>query len=126
MSLGADALFDFAGSGRKALGVQGRVVLDNLMNNVRANYSIVNHVRVIGYADPIGSEQQNERLSYERAQTVKEYLQENGLQSTRITAQGRGASALVVSTCGRAATDADIACNSPNRRVMVEISGTRR
>lgn len=126
MSLGADALFDFAGSGRKALGVQGRVVLDNLMNNVRANYSIVNHVRVIGYADPIGSEQQNERLSFERAQTVKEYLQENGLQSSRITAQGRGSSALVVSTCGRAATEADIACNSPNRRVMVEISGTRR
>lgn len=126
ITLAADALFDFAGSDRKALGVQGRVVLDNLIANVRANYTNVDHMDVIGHADPIGSEVQNDRLSYERAQTVRDYLQVNGMQSTRITAQGRGASVLVETNCGRTATATDIACNSPNRRVTVEISGTRR
>jgi OOP family OmpA-OmpF porin len=126
ITLAADALFDFAGSDRKALGVQGRVALDNLIANVQANYTSINQLDVLGHTDPIGSDQQNDRLSIERAQTVKSYLQQNGLQSTRITAQGRGASVLVVNTCGRAATAADIACNSPNRRVTVEIRGTRR
>ena len=126
ISLGADALFEFAASDRKALGAQGRMALDTLIANVRANYSSINHIDVFGHADPIGTAQQNERLSNERAQTVRDYLQENGLQSTRITSQGRGASALVLSTCGRAATPKDIACNSPNRRVTVEISGTKR
>lgn len=126
ITLGADALFDFAASDRKALGAQGRIALDNLIANVKSNYSSINQMDVFGHADPIGTAQQNERLSNERAQTVRDYLQENGLQSTRITAQGLGASALAVSTCGRSATPKDIACNSPNRRVTVEIKGTRR
>lgn len=126
ITLGADALFDFASSDRKALGAQGRMALNNLIANAKANYSSIQYMDVTGHADPIGTAQQNERLSLERAQTVRDYLQENGLQSTRITSQGRGASALVVSTCGRAATAKDIACNSPNRRVTVEISGIRR
>jgi OOP family OmpA-OmpF porin len=126
ITLAADALFSFAGSDRKALGAKGRTALDNLITNIKNDYSIINQLDVSGHTDPIGSEKQNDRLSSQRAQTVKSYLQENGLQSTRITAQGRGASELVVNTCGRAAKAANIACNSPNRRVTVEIRGTRR
>ncbi len=126
ITLSADALFEFAASDRNALGAQGRMALDNLIANVKANYSSIKHLNVFGHADPIGTAQLNERLSSERAKTVRDYLQENGLQSTLITAQGLGANALVVSTCGRTATAKDIACNSPNRRVTVEISGTSR
>jgi OOP family OmpA-OmpF porin len=61
-----------------------------------------------------------------RAQTVREYLKENGLQSTLITSEGRGSNALVVATCGRQAQAEDIACNAPNRRVKVVISGVMR
>lgn len=126
LTLGADALFDFASSDRKALGAQGRVALDNLIANVKSNYNRIDRIHVMGHADPIGSEQLNDRLSNERAQTVRDYLQENGLSSTRITSEGRGSSAPLVSTCGRSAMPKDIACNSPNRRVTVEISGAMR
>jgi OOP family OmpA-OmpF porin len=119
-------LFNFAGSDRKALGVNGQAELDNLIANIQANYSSINQLDVIGHADPMGTEQQNNRLSLRRAQTVRDYLQENGLQSTRLTVQGRGASVPVVSNCGRTVTAANIACNSPNRRVAVEIRGTKR
>jgi len=126
ITLGADALFAFAGADRKALGAQGRTALDNLMANVKANYSSIEHIHVLGYADPIGEEQVNDRLSSDRADTVREYLHKNGLQTTRITSEGRGSKALVVAACGRKAQAEDIACNAPNRRVKVVISGVMR
>ncbi|WP_158272890.1 OmpA family protein [Limnohabitans sp. T6-5] len=123
---GADALFEFAGYDRKALGAQGRIALDNLIANVKANYSSIEHIHVLGYADPIGEEQVNDRLAGDRAETVREYLKENGLHTTRITSEGRGSKALVIATCGRQAKAEDIACNAPNRRVKVVISGVMR
>jgi OOP family OmpA-OmpF porin len=123
---GTDALFEFAGHDRKALGTQGRTALDNLIANVKANYSSIDHIHVLGYADPIGESQVNDRLASDRAQTVREYLQENGLHTTRITSEGRGSKALVIATCGRQAKAEDIACNAPNRRVKVVISGVMR
>ncbi|WP_090142916.1 OmpA family protein [Limnohabitans sp. DM1] len=126
ITLGADALFDFAGSDRKALGPQGRVALDNLIANVMSNYNSVERIHVLGYADPIGESAVNNRLAKERAQTVRDYLKENGLQTTFITSEGRGSNALVQATCGRKPTAEDIACNAPNRRVKVLISGVVR
>eukprot|EP01030_Chromulinospumella_sphaerica_P005148 gene5148-5034_t len=101
------------------LGAQGHIALDNLIANVKANYSSIERIHVLGYADPIGEAQVNDRLASVRAQTVREYLKENGLQSTLITSEGRGSNALVVATCGRLAQAEDIACNAPNRRVKV-------
>ncbi len=126
ISLGADALFDFAGSDRKALGPQGFLALDNLISNVMSNYSRVERIHVLGYADPIGESELNIRLSKDRAQTVRDYLKEHGLQTTFITSEGRGSNALVQSACGRKPTAVDIACNAPNRRVKVVISGVVR
>jgi OOP family OmpA-OmpF porin len=126
ITLGTDALFAFAGADRKALGAQGHIALDNLIANVKANYSSIERIHVLGYADPIGEAQVNDRLASVRAQTVREYLKENGLQSTLITSEGRGSNALVVATCGRQAQAEDIACNAPNRRVKVVISGVMR
>ena len=126
ITLGTDALFAFAGADRKALGTQGQIVLDNLIANVKANYISIDRIHVLGYADPIGDAQVNDRLANMRAQTVREYLKENGLQTTHITSEGRGSKALVIATCGRHAQAEDIACNTPNRRVRVVISGEMR
>lgn len=126
ITLGTDALFAFAGADRKALGSQGQTALDDLIANVKANFSSIERIHVLGYADPIGEAQINDRLASVRAQTVREYLKENGLQTTLITSEGQGSNALVVATCGRQAQAEDIACNAPNRRVKVVINGVMR
>jgi OOP family OmpA-OmpF porin len=126
ITLDTDALFEFAGYDRKALGAQGRTALDHLIANVMTHYSSIERIHVLGYADPIGDEQVNDRLATDRAETVRAFLQENGLQTTRITSEGRGSKALVIATCGRQAKAEDIACNAPNRRVKVVISGVMR
>jgi outer membrane protein OmpA-like peptidoglycan-associated protein len=47
-------------------------------------------VRVIGHADSRGTVAANDRLSLARAQAVVRYLQQNGYQPGRATAEGRG------------------------------------
>lgn len=126
ITLGADALFEFAGSNRKALGDKGSSALDKLILDVKASYSSIERIHVVGYADPIGTVQFNERLAKERAQTVSEYLKENGFQTTAITSAGRGSNAPIVSSCGLKPTPENILCNAPNRRVMVAIKGIKR
>ncbi|WP_169568827.1 OmpA family protein [Sneathiella limimaris] len=43
-----------------------------------------------GYADPTGPNALNEKLSFQRAQTVSRILQQHGLSATRLILSGRG------------------------------------
>ncbi|NRB67850.1 MAG: OmpA family protein [Vibrio sp.] len=47
-------------------------------------------VEVVGYTDSSGSASYNQKLSEKRAQSVAEVLQEQGIDSSRITARGEG------------------------------------
>ncbi|KJY92703.1 membrane protein [Vibrio neptunius] len=47
-------------------------------------------VEVVGYTDSSGSASYNQKLSEKRAQSVAEVLQEQGVDSSRITARGEG------------------------------------
>jgi OOP family OmpA-OmpF porin len=126
INLAADALFAFGKSDRNAISPAGRMSLDNLINRIKGEYVSIESIRIIGHADPLGNAALNDKLSNERAMTIREYLLANGLQGTRIAGEGRGSREPVVTNCPAMATPASIACNQPNRRVVVEINGAGR
>lgn len=125
-ALSGDALFAFGRSDAAGLTQEGLTVIDQLIARIRNDYNYINHIHVIGHADPIGSARANERLSAERADTVRRQIERISQISARITSEGRGSRQPVVKTCGKAATASAIACNQPNRRVVIEVLGQRR
>jgi OOP family OmpA-OmpF porin len=126
ISLASDALFPFGKSGLNDMLQNGRVALDAVVNRVKTEYASVDSIRVIGHSDPIGRPLDKQIISSQRAQTVRDYISNNGLQSTQILSVGRADNELALNGCGNRATPANIECNAPNRRVAIEISGTRR
>jgi len=125
-SLSGDALFAFGKSDKAGLTQEGLNTLDQLIARIRNDYTHINHIHVIGHADPLGSPAANERLSAERANTVRRHIESVSQISARVTSEGRGSRQPVVKTCGKAVTASAIACNQPNRRVLVEVVGQRR
>jgi OOP family OmpA-OmpF porin len=125
-TLSADTLFAFGRFDLNGLTAAGRESLDLLMSQIRNAYARVDSVHVIGHADPLGSPDFNERLSVNRANTVRQYLITNGQISAPVTSEGKGARQLVETRCARQPTSASIACNQVNRRVVTEVTGQRR
>ena len=125
-TLSADTLFAFGRSDINGLTASGRESLDTLTARIQKEYVRVDSVHVVGHADPLGSSDFNERLSLNRANTVRQYLKANGQISAPVTSEGQGARQLVETRCGRQPTSAAIACNQANRRVVTEVTGQRR
>jgi len=126
ITLAADALFAFGRSDLGAMSATGRASLDALVSRLRSEYIQLDRMNIIGHADPLGQPGPNERLSIDRANTVQQYLAQAGLGSVRMTSEGRGDREPVATQCGRVATPQAIACNAPNRRVVIDIAGARR
>jgi len=122
-SQSTDTLFDF---GKSTLKPSGESKLDDLVNKLReAN---TDRVTITGHADRIGSREMNQELSESRAESVKAYLVSKGIQSDRISAMGKGESQPVTSRddCKGPATPKVIACLAPDRRVDIEVVGTKK
>lgn len=126
ITLAADALFAFGRSDLYAMSPIGRASLDAFVMRLRGEYIKLDRLHVIGHADPIGQPMVNERLSMERAQTVRDYLVQTGLNNVQITSEGRGSREPAVTQCGWGASPEAISCHAPNRRVVIEIIGARR
>ena len=126
ITLASDTLFAFDRSDAQGMTGAGLLEIDRLMARINESFSRVEQVHVIGHADPLGQAMRNEKLSAERAQTVREHLLRKGWTSVDITTEGRGSREPVVTTCPRVASAASIACNLPNRRVEVVVTGQRR
>lgn len=88
ITLDAGSLFDI---GKSTLRPEAQVELTNFLNNDMAGKSEC-ELTIIGYTDPVGSIQTNQKLSMDRATSVKNYLQSNDTNRllTSITAQGLG------------------------------------
>ena len=118
----ADVLFDFD---RATLRAGGRERLDEFARLLQgAEYEVI---LAIGHADRIGSAAYNRKLSLRRAEAVKQYLAGKGIAATRVTTEGKGESRPVTrpETCAAKRGKALIACLQPDRRVDVEVSGTK-
>lgn len=126
ITLPADTLFAFNRSDAAGMSHSGLAAIDNLLAALKTNFARLDSVHVIGHADPLGNAQDNERLALQRARTVASYMSTRTAQGVRITTEGRGERDPVVSSCARQITPRSIACNLPNRRVVVEVVGMRR
>jgi len=123
LELFAETLFAF---NRWDLSAQGKGILDDFLRNLAT--TAYQGIRIVGYADPIGSDAYNQRLSERRAQAVANYLIANGVPQSSVHAEGRGERELKVTyqQCvmeGAGKGKALIQCYQPNRRVEVTING---
>ncbi len=63
-------------------------VLDRIVQMLRARPSL--HIRVLGHSDSTGTEEYNFHLSQQRANAVKKYITESGVDERRIEPVGMG------------------------------------
>ncbi|MFN2646528.1 MAG: outer membrane protein OmpA [Burkholderiales bacterium] len=114
VTFAADVLFDFD---KSAVKPDGKAKLDDLASKVRGvNLEVV---IAIGHADSIGSDAYNQRLSVRRAESVKAYLVSKGIEANRIYSEGKGEKQPVADNRTREG-------RAKNRRVEIEVIGTRR
>jgi OOP family OmpA-OmpF porin len=93
--------------------------LDEVASTMNANTDIAS-VTIVGYTDRIGSTAYNQKLSEQRANSVKAYLQDKGVASSRLTAVGKGENDPLVECKDEKKRPALIKCLEPNRRVEIE------
>lgn len=124
VSFSADSLFDFDKASVKPSGQQE---LDKFSAELKGTqFDVIN---VTGHTDRIGSHVYNQKLSERRAEAVKGYLVTSaGVAADKIVTKGVDGAEPVTKPgdCkGTKATKALIACLQPDRRVEVEVVGTR-
>ena len=112
--LNADTFFDFD---KDTLKPEGRQVLDQVAS--QATSINLETLIAVGHTDSIGTEQYNQGLSERRANTVKNYLVSKGIDPNRIYTEGKGELQPIASNATREG-------RAQNRRVEIEIVGTRR
>jgi OOP family OmpA-OmpF porin len=93
--------------------------LDEVATTMQANADIAS-VTIVGYTDRIGSTAYNQKLSEQRANSVKAYLEGKGVAASRLTAVGKGEADPVVECKDEKKRPALIKCLEPNRRVEIE------
>ena len=122
ITLDAGALFDFDAY---ALSPQSRAALDEFVGRLKG--ASLGMIRAVGHADRLESEGYNQILSEDRAEAVKAYLVSKGIEPDRVQAEGRGATQPVTmpGECIGSKSAKVIACLQPDRRVDVEMTGTK-
>ena len=124
VSFSADSLFTFD---KSVVRPEGRSALDKFAQELKGTDFDV--ITVEGHTDRLGSQAYNQRLSTQRAEAVKAYLvTSGGVAAAKVSAVGKGESAPVTKPEDCKGTKPNpklIACLQPDRRVEVEVAGTR-
>ena len=118
----ADAFFDFD---KAVLKPEGKAKLDDLVSKVKdINLEVI---IAVGHTDSIGTDAYNQKLSVRRAEAVKAYLVSKGIEKNRVYTEGKGKKQPVTGDkCkGSKKTKALIECLQPDRRVEIEVIGTK-
>ena len=114
VSFSADALFDFD---KAVLKPEGKAKLDDLGSKLQGiNLEVI---IAVGHTDSVGTDAYNQKLSIRRAEAVKAYLQAKGIEANRIYTEGKGEKQPVE-------TNKTAAGRAKNRRVEIEVVGTRK
>ncbi|TRZ68946.1 MAG: OmpA family protein [Rhodocyclaceae bacterium] len=122
VTLAADTLFDFD---KSALRAEGKTVLDELLKKIKDIKLEV--IIAVGHADRFGSDKYNQVLSEKRAASVKDYLVGKGVEPNRVYTEGKGEKQPITKAdqCKGAKSKAVVACLQPDRRVEIEVIGTK-
>lgn len=124
VTLNADGLFRFDGSGPDDLLPEGRERVARLAADIGANFKLLHYVTVTGHTDRLGTDAYNQALSQARANTVRDLLVQAGIDRSKVRASGMGKRQPVVSDCeGTRATPELVRCLQPNRRVEIDVVG---
>lgn len=123
VTLQTDALFKFDKA--EFAGKESENKLLDLVDKVSQQKITLERVRIIGHTDRLGSKKYNQALSEKRASKVAAFLLENGLEQV-FEASGKGSAEPVTTGClGDVATPNLVDCLQADRRVTVELWGTR-
>lgn len=114
VSFASEALFDFDQSTLKP---QGKAALDQLLGQLSDMDLEV--IVTVGHTDAVGPDAYNQKLSQRRAEAVKAYLVAQGVETNRVYTEGKGETQPV-------ADNTSAAGRAKNRRVTVEVVGTKK
>lgn len=115
INLSSDFLFDFD---KATLRPEAVNTLNQVANTVRGKPV---RMTIQGFTDTYGTEQYNLGLSTQRANSVKNFLASQGINSP-IDAVGMGEAEPAVNNCSPKVSAAGIACQAPNRRVVIHVT----
>jgi OOP family OmpA-OmpF porin len=122
VTLDADTLFDFD---KSVLRPAGRDALDSFMKKIQGIDPST--IVAVGHTDRLGTDRYNQSLSERRVASVKTYLVSKGIASNQVHTSGKGESQPVTKAgqCPGGKNAKLIACLQPDRRVELEVSGSR-
>jgi len=124
VSFTADALFGFD---KSTIQPEGKTALDNFAREVAGTQFEV--IVVEGHADRTGSTAYNQTLSTQRAEAVKAYLvASGGFDANKVVAKGvgEGSPTTKLEDCNARLPTAELrACLQPDRRVDIDVTGTK-
>lgn len=122
INLNTDALFSFNKWKVDDISLTGKQSLDNLANKIKTlNLSNRINIDLIGHTDRLGSQSHNQELSQRRADTVKSYLVNQGINQKNIRVFAAADTNPKTSCYGIGNKQQLIHCLKPNRRVEVII-----
>lgn len=110
LNVPADVSFDV---GRADIKPQLRQVLEQFAQGLQNQPTT--HVRIVGHADATGSDEANNYLSAQRAQSVRNFLVDRGVNGSRVETVGRGSREPI-------ATNDTAEGRARNRRVEIFLS----
>ena len=90
--------------------------LDEIAEALEGQGDAVESITIRGYADAMGPDAYNDQLSESRAESVRNYLRDQGVNADSWEVEGRGEDNPV-------ASNDDAEGRSENRRVVIELSG---
>jgi OOP family OmpA-OmpF porin len=122
VTLAADALFDF---NKADLRAEGKAKLDKLSADIKGIKLEV--IIAVGHADRFGTDAYNQKLSEKRAEAVKAYLVSKGVEPNRVYTEGKGKKQPVTKAdqCKGPKSKKVVDCLQPDRRVEIEVIGTK-
>jgi OOP family OmpA-OmpF porin len=122
ITIAADALFDF---NKSTLRPEGKKKLDEVV--AKSKQLKLEVILAVGHTDRIGTDAYNQKLSEQRAASVKQYLVGKGVEASRVYTEGKGKKNPVTKPdqCLGKTSPKVIACLQPDRRVDIELIGTK-
>ncbi|WP_202302459.1 OmpA family protein [Dryocola clanedunensis] len=116
--LQSNVMFPFGKYKETDITQDGKVAIHDVAKQLLADDK---KIAVIGYTDPIGSEESNRQLGMNRANTVRNLLIADGISASQLKISSQGSDNSLTQECSRLTRNKQIACYAPVRRVVVRI-----